>query len=130
MTVKRAHHPALMFEVIATNQSALMDFYRAVFGWDYVIGTGGFAYIKFPMQSTPLLGGIGQANAAIPGFEPGCNFYLSVASLSDTLSLVTHHGGSLFVPPTPVDGYHLAMFKDPEGNPIGLIEPFSRPPNP
>ena len=117
-------HPALMFEIIAKNQPVLMAFYRVVFGWEYVLGTGGFAYIKFPMQSVPLLGGIGQASAAIPGFEPGCNFYLCVDSLIDTLAQVIEHGGSVFVEPTPVDGYQFAMFKDPEGNAIGLIEPF------
>ena len=117
-------HPALMFEIIAKNQLLLVAFYRVIFGWEYVLGTSGFAYIKFPMQSVPLLGGIGQASAAIPGFEPGCNFYLCVDSLIDTLAQVIEHGGSVFVEPTPVDGYQFAMFKDPEGNAIGLIEPF------
>jgi predicted enzyme related to lactoylglutathione lyase len=28
------------------------------------------------------------------------------------------------MPPTAVDGYHFAMFTDPEGNPVGLVAPF------
>jgi hypothetical protein len=27
--------------------------------------------------------------------------------------------------PTDADGYRFAMSRDPEGNPIGLVEPFS-----
>ncbi|WP_404823837.1 VOC family protein [Pseudomonas capsici] len=29
------------------------------------------------------------------------------------------------MPPAAIDGYRFAMFKDPEGNPVGLIEPFN-----
>ncbi len=29
-----------------------------------------------------------------------------------------------YVDPTPVDGHRFAMIRDPEWNPIGLIEPF------
>jgi hypothetical protein len=27
--------------------------------------------------------------------------------------------------PASVDGYRFAMIEDPEGNPVGLIEPFT-----
>ena len=34
-------------------------------------------------------------------------------------------GGTLYMPIASVDGYRFAMFQDPAGNPVGLIEPFA-----
>lgn len=119
-------HPSVMFEIIARDQEKAKAFYTAVFGWTYEIGTGGFAYIHFPRHSTPLLGGIGQVQKDVPGFEPGHNFYLLVDSLEATIQKAVEAGGAKFVDPVSVDGYRFAMIRDPEGNPIGLIEPFTR----
>lgn len=118
-------HPAVMFEIIARDQAALSAFYRGVFGWSVQSGTGGFEYIHFPRTQPPLLGGIGQANPAIPGFEPGHNFYLLVDDLEATLDRALAAGASALMPVSEVDGYRFAMFRDPEGNPIGLIAPFA-----
>lgn len=119
-------HPAVMFEIIAQDQARAKAFYAAVFGWNYDIGSSGFAYVHFAAEARPLLGGIGQANPDIPGFEPGHNFYLVVEDLAATIDKAVAAGGARFVEPTPVDGYRFAMIRDPEGNPIGLIEPFSQ----
>lgn len=117
-------HPAVMFEVMAKDQKRLLTFYRQVFGWDYVKGTGDFAYVKFPVESLPLLGGIGQANPTEPGFQAGRNFYLLVDDLAETIAKVTRAGGSEYVPRTSIDGYEFAMIKDPEENVVGLMKPF------
>jgi predicted enzyme related to lactoylglutathione lyase/quinol monooxygenase YgiN len=116
-------HPALMFEIIANDQAKAQAFYSSVFGWTYQSGTGDFAYVQFPKQVRALLGGIGQASAQ-PGFEPGHNFYLAVDNLESTISAAITAGGALYMPIAAVDGYRFAMVRDPEGNPIGLIEPF------
>lgn len=117
-------HPAVMFEIIADDQAAAAAFYSQVFGWRYENGTDGFSYIHFPAGSPPILGGIGQAQPGTPGFAPGRNFYLLVESLEPVLERATEAGATALMPPTAVDGYRFAMFTDPEGNPIGLIEPF------
>ena len=118
-------HPTVMFELIGKHQKVLLDFYQTVFGWQYQIGTSGFAYVHFPAGSPALLGGIGQADPSIPGFEPGHNFYLLVERIEPVLEAVGAAGGSLLMPPTAIDGYRFAMFRDPESNPVGLIEPFA-----
>ena len=117
-------HPAVMFEIIARDQPAAAAFYSQVFGWRYETGTGGFSYVHFPAGSPPLLGGIGQAQPDTPGFEPGHNFYLLVDSLEPVLERAMEAGATPLMPPAGIDGYRFAMFSDPEGNPIGLIEPF------
>lgn len=117
-------HPAVMFEIMASDQSALIKFYQAVFGWHVDI-SGGFGYIKFPATSRALLGGIGKAKRGVVGWEKGVTFYLQVPRIDQGLvDLIQAHGGKLAVPRTPVDGYVFAMFEDPEKNLVGIIEPF------
>lgn len=118
-------HPAVMFEIIALDQEKLKEFYSYVFGWSYQTGTGSFAYVHFPAEARPLLGGIGRATDGAPGFEPGHNFYLLVDDLDAAIERALQAGGMKYVDPTPVDGYRFAMIRDPEWNPIGLIEPFT-----
>lgn len=117
-------HPAVMFEIIARDQARAQNFYTRVFGWRFERGASGFAYVHFPRQVQPLLGGIGQADSTVPGFAPGCNFYLRVDCLEDTIAAAVAAGGTAFVAPAAVDGYRFAMIHDPENNAIGLIEPF------
>lgn len=119
-------HPAVMFEVIAKDQASTQKFYSDVFGWEYDSGKEGFSYVHFPLQTQPLLGGIGQTNPRVPGFEPGHSFYLLVDKLETAIARAMAAGGKQHMPPSSVDGYRFAMIKDPEGNAIGLIEPFER----
>ncbi|HEX6376125.1 MAG TPA: VOC family protein [Allosphingosinicella sp.] len=116
-------HPAVMFEIIARDQAAISAFYTEVFGWQYQTGSDGLSYIHFPAGSPPLLGGIGETQDS-PGFEPGHNFYLLVDELQPVIDRAVAAGGETLMPPTQVDGYSFAMIRDPEGNPVGLIEPF------
>jgi uncharacterized protein len=118
-------HPGVMIEIIARDQQAMKAFYSKVFGRRYQTGTAGFAYVHFGERKLPLLGGIGQADPKTPGFEPGHNFYLLVDNLEATIEEAVKAGGESFVPPADVDGYRFAMIRDPEHNPIGLIQPFA-----
>jgi len=118
-------HPGVMFEIIARDQQAMKAFYSKVFGWRYQTGMSGFAYVHFGERKLPLLGGIGQADPKTPGFEPGHNFYLLVDNLEATIEDAVKAGGESFVSPADADGYRFAMIRDPERNPIGLIQPFA-----
>ena len=118
-------HPAVMFEISAKDQDKLKRFYQEVFGWQYQIGTGQFAYVHFDGNTPPLLGGIGQSLPRVPGFGPGHRFYLLVDELAPVIARAERAGGKQQMPPTAVDGYHFAIIEDPEGNPIGLITPFN-----
>ncbi len=117
-------HPAAMFEILANDQAAMMEFYAQVFDWTYASGSDGFAFVLFPPGPVPQVGGIGQANAAISGFAPGRNFYLLVDRCEPVLAAAFAAGGQPLMAPTDADGYRFAMFLDPEGNPIGIIERF------
>jgi predicted enzyme related to lactoylglutathione lyase len=117
-------NPLAMFEIMAINQEQIIDFYTNVFDWKVERNAQGFAYIHFPPATYHLLGGIGQAKPGQTGWGKGVAFYIQVDNLNDTLEKVRTHGGVMVVEPVPVDGYHFAMFEDPECNLIGIIEPF------
>jgi predicted enzyme related to lactoylglutathione lyase/quinol monooxygenase YgiN len=117
-------HPSVMFEIMAKNQASLKSFYSDLFGWSYRAGSEQFAYVDFPVQATPLLGGIGQADIRQKGLEPGRNFYIKVDDLRAAIASVIKLGGNVYLEPQQADGYHFAMVTDPEGNLIGLVEPF------
>lgn len=117
-------HPAVMFEVMSNNPEQARAFYSTVFGWTFDTGSAGFSYVQFPSAERPLLGGIGQADPAVPGMRTGTNFYLLVDDLVETLKRAVDAGASVLMRPTKVDGYHFAMFTDPEGLSIGLITKF------
>lgn len=118
-------HPSVMFEIIAKDQETMKAFYASVFGWQYRTGTANFAYVDFALSAVPLLGGIGQTDPKVPGFEPGHRFYLRVDDLEATIDRAVAAGGQRHMDPSCVDGYHFAMVRDPEGNLLGLIQPFS-----
>ena len=85
-------------------------------------GVEGFAYVHFNERGAAALGGIGQADPAIPGYRPGINFYLQVDDIDATIAAAEAAGGRCTMPPAGIDGYRFALIADPEGNPIGLIK--------
>ena len=113
-------HPVVMFEFIADDPEVLKAFYTNVFGWTYDVQDG-FAYIQFPPTRVTPLGGIGQASGE-HGWEAGRSFYLATDDVEQTLDAVVAAGGTVWVEPTTAGGYHFAMFKDPAGNVVGLLE--------
>lgn len=117
-------HPVVMFEIMANSQPEIIAFYTNVFGWQVQYNKEGFAYIHFPPATYHLLGGIGQAKPGVVGWEKGITFYIQVEDLQKTLVQVGAHGGKVAFDPVEADGYHFAMFYDPEQNLIGLIAPF------
>ena len=114
-------HPVVMFEFISERPDRLRTFYREVFGWDYET-SGGFSYVTFGSPPPTSLGGIGQAKPSTPGWEPGARFYLATADLEETLEAVVRAGGARYVEPERVDTYRFAMFTDPDGNIVGLLQ--------
>jgi predicted enzyme related to lactoylglutathione lyase len=47
-----------------------------------------------------------------------------VDDIEHALARVVEKRGSIVLPATHVDGYTFAMFKDPEGNTVGVVSPF------
>ena len=64
-------------------------------------------------------GGIGEI---YPGTRSWVTFYVETPSIDGSLADVERRGGKVVVPRTVMPDVTLAVFEDPEGHPIGLVE--------
>ena len=115
-----APHPApvVFFDIAAPQLASQAAFYRAVLGWD-IDATGGFAVpAASPLHATLRVESPG-------GKEPLTErvVYVGVADINATLASVKAHGGGVVFPRLVVPGVVIvALFTDPAGNRMGLVE--------
>jgi hypothetical protein len=97
-----------------------MDFYRALFGWDYDVGpaeTG--RYTMCLLKGRP-------AAAIMPNLDPEAadfwwNVYFATGNCDATADRVRHAGGTVMVAPMDVMGQgRMAIARDPVGAQFGL----------
>lgn len=113
-------NPLSHFEVMSADAPAARAFYGAVFDW------------QFDNQTMPPYTLINTGDVTIgaifpkPAEAPGVclNVYFKVDDITACLAAVAEHGGKTLVPKTAIPGVgHFAMFTDPEGIPIGIMQP-------
>lgn len=113
-------NPLCHFEIMTGNSEKAQAFYGSVFDW------------QFDDQSMPgytlINTGTEPTGAVFPkpdDVSGGCvNVYFQVQDLDATLAAVTEHGGKVLVPKTAIPNVgHFAMFADPEGIAIGVMQP-------
>lgn len=103
--------PILFFDIAGTDTAALRRFYNQVFGWQ--IGEAGTFTV--PVTS-PLQGAVREDPVEK-------RIYVGVEDVSATLADVVRSGGSIDQARFEVPGVAvLGLFRDPAGNPMGLIE--------
>jgi predicted enzyme related to lactoylglutathione lyase len=112
-------HPIMHWEIQSQDPKRLHDFYAAALGWvidannpmNYgMVASGGERGID---------GGIGGSMA------PGSRVlvYAQVPSISEVLDRIESLGGRTIMPRTDIGPVVMALYLDPEGNTMGLIEP-------
>jgi predicted enzyme related to lactoylglutathione lyase len=115
-------HPVVHFEIIGKDAAALRTFYAAAFGWD--VGPpnpelGGYALIQ-PQAPGHIGGGIG---GGVEGYDGHVTVYVAVDDIEAALAKVGDLGGKRLMGPNDLpDGARFAMFADPEGHVIGLVQ--------
>lgn len=103
--------PIVFFDVAGPDSKALASFYFRVFGWE-LDGSGNFSVSVV----SPLPGTVRRDPTEK-------RIYIGVPDINASLALVTEHGGTIDAPRFEVPGVVvLALFKDPAGNPMGLVE--------
>ena len=103
--------PIVFFDIAGPDDAALNSFYSSNFGWEPDQG-GRFAV---PV-ATPIKGAIRKDPAEK-------RIYLGVPDVAASLSLIEQSGGTVDVPRFEVAGVVvLGLFRDPAGNPMGLVE--------
>ena len=103
--------PIVFFDVAGRNTGALRRFYAGVFGWEADNG-GGFRV----SVASPLEGSFRED-------PPEQRLYLGVEDVAAALNEVVRFGGAVDQGRFEVPGAAvLGLFRDPEGNPMGLVE--------
>jgi predicted enzyme related to lactoylglutathione lyase len=115
--------PIVFLDVAGPDLAKLSAFYKAVFNWDIAAGHfDGEKSIKLPVIS-PLPGSLLQESGH--GSEPAHEtmIFLGVEDVTATLAKVVANGGAIVRPRAVVPGVViLALFTDPAGNRLGLVE--------
>src|SRR5215216_5063554 len=112
-------NPIVHVEVVGEDAEALQAFYGDVFDWQMLLSGPDYA-MAHPGVEGGIDGGVG---AAPEGSEGHVTFYVEVGDLEATLGKIEGLGGSRVAGPMDVpDGPRIAMFADPEGHLVGLLE--------
>jgi predicted enzyme related to lactoylglutathione lyase len=112
-------HPVVHWEIAAKDANKAREFYANLFGWQF--DTTNPDYAMLAAQDGGIGGGIMQTPDQAP---PYVTIYVSVEDLAATLARAGSLGATTIVPPTPIEGVgSFAMFSDPEGRVIGLLQP-------
>lgn len=110
-------NPIVHFEVLGKDKAALEDFYTAVFDWQLTPVMDEYSLVS---PGSGINGGIGKS---MDGDAGHVTFYVEVAHLAETLSVVEGRGGRQLMGPTQVpNGPMIALFADPEGRVVGLVQ--------
>lgn len=109
-------NPIVYFEITGKDKDTLEDFYRAVFDWQLTPAGDNYSHVA---AGQGLNGGIGRTMDG----EGHVTFYVEVANIEETLTVVEGRGGQRLMGPEQMPkGPLMAIFTDPEGRAIGLIQ--------
>lgn len=110
-------NPVVWFEVIGGEGAKLRSFYGELFGWTYDVHEAMDYGMVAADQGRGIPGGVGAGEA------PRVTFYVATPSIDDALKQAKGLGGEVLMPRTELPGGTvLGMFRDPEGNAVGLVE--------
>ena len=112
-------NPILHWELMVGDVERAQAFYRRVFDWTFT--SAGPEYTLIDTGAEPG-GGLLQRPPGVT--MSSLNNYFAVADLDQTLRAAVEAGATVIVPrmAVPAVGW-FAMFLDPEGIPIGVMQP-------
>ena len=114
-------HQVVHFEIPADDVDRAREFYSSVFGWETDATPGFPDYYTFDTSDGQQIQG-GAIQARQPGIQAPVN-YISVESVEQSVDRIRRLDGEILMDKSPVPGMGwLAIFRDPEGNMLGLWE--------
>ena len=114
----KAKHPVVHWEIQSQDPGRLHQFYTNVFGWKIDTNNP----MNYGMVESGGGGGIGGGIGGTQGPESRVVVYAQVPSIDDVLSRVSMHGGRTVMPRQDIGPVIMALYEDPEGNLMGLVE--------
>ena len=107
----------IWYEVLGKDGDRLKTFFGELFGWTYKEAPG-MNYGMTDPEATGIGGGVGTA----PGGTSWTTFYVGVEDVGKALAKAKSLGGRELMPVTQLPDVTIAVFADPEGHPVGLVE--------
>jgi predicted enzyme related to lactoylglutathione lyase len=113
--------PVMHFEIWAKNSKKQTAFYKKLLGWKIDAKNPMHYGLVSTGSKRGIGGGIMQNDK---GVKPGVTFYVEVKDLQKTLDQARKLGGKVVMKPYKIEGMgiSIAMFRDPEGNMIGIMK--------
>lgn len=109
--------PVVHFEIMGGEKDDLQRFYRELFEWE-IDADNPMNYGVVKAAEGGIGGGVGPGDG-----ENFVTVYVQVDDLQTALDRAEAGGGKTVMPPTEVPGGPtLAIFTDPAGNRIGIVE--------
>ena len=114
--------PVVHFEIGGENVERLIDFYNSVFEWD-IIPLGDQLHIADPDSDKGIQGHLFQTTEEMD-YTNLVIIYIEVDDIQASLEKAESLGGEIVIPPQEIPGNasHFAIFCDPSGNRIGLLQ--------
>ncbi|MDP1823200.1 MAG: VOC family protein [Archangium sp.] len=114
-------HPLVHWELIVSSTEKARNFYGKVFDWTFDDKTyPGYTLIRTGRDAGA---GLMAKRSAAPAM--GANTYFEVSDVQLTLQNVIESGGTVIVPKTEISNLGtFAMFQDPEGIAVGVLQPL------
>ena len=116
-------NPLCHFELMTDDPEKCKAFYREVFDWRFDDQSmPGYTLINTGTEPT---GGVFPRPAEAPAVC--ASIYFRVDDIDATIAKAIENGGAVIVPKTAIPNVgHFAMFTDPEGIVIGIMQPTTR----
>lgn len=116
---KKAGPSIVHWEIQSTTPDKLHTFYADVFGWKIDANNP----MNYGMVSSGGKEGIdGGIGGSMGGGPSKVLVYADVEDINSTLSKIESLGGRTIMPRTDIGPVIMAIYTDPEGNTMGLIE--------
>ena len=117
-------NPVVHFELGAADDQLLVGFYEKLFGWRLQGFSGGGYTMIDTCGGGGINGGIGRSQTG----EPWSAFYVEADDVQAMLDAANALGGTTVLPVTDFGGaVTIAMFNDPDGLLIGLVQAPAEP---
>ena len=115
-------HPVVWFEVLGEDGAKLQRFYGELFGWK-IDANNAMKYGMVEAQAGGMQGIPGGVGGTYAGMRPMVTFYVETPEIGKTLAEAQRLGAKVVLPRKELPaGPPIALFQDPEGHLIGLVE--------